>query len=304
VKLDKMEKNAFATVFEMQRELSDRFRGNAAAYIRAAYEYRDRTDIEAKKRGDKIWRKKKLDPQFMRDFVGSRIALRDPVFGPFRMLIETKENREQVLSQMLEGKTKGVKYNPIVLDYLRKAGTLPNELGLVAALFEKMCREKVEPVAGAKPNPKADPVLELERWNPQRDCESCDRLQQGRQRSDEFGGLPGEAVGDGGRHQHNPEGTGTGESLCEQRVRTDNRARLNQINELKLTAKGGPVRAMVIEDLPKPVDSPIFPRGNMPKPGEDVKVVPRRFIEVLAQGDAQPFKEGSGRYELAQAIAQ
>jgi len=51
----------------------------------------------------------------------------------------------------------------------------------------------------------------------------------------------------------------------------DGRSGINKINELKLTSKGGPVRAMVLEDLPKPVDSPIFPRGNAPKPGRSCK---------------------------------
>ncbi len=46
-------------------------------------------------------------------------------------------------------------------------------------------------------------------------------------------------------------------------------------------------------------DLPVFVRGNPARPGP---VVPRRFLEVLSAEGRQPFKEGSGRRELADAI--
>jgi len=48
-----------------------------------------------------------------------------------------------------------------------------------------------------------------------------------------------------------------------------------------------------------PRDLPIFVRGNPNNPGE---VVRRRFLEVLSTGPPQPFDQGSGRLELANAI--
>jgi hypothetical protein len=79
---------------------------------------------------------------------------------------------------------------------------------------------------------------------------------------------------------------------------------LADINKFKMGFKGGPVRAMVVEDLPRAKDSPLFVRGNPPKGGEEIRIVPRRFIEVLSgSGGATPFKLGSGRLELAEAIA-
>jgi hypothetical protein len=83
----------------------------------------------------------------------------------------------------------------------------------------------------------------------------------------------------------------------------ERRSEVSRINELKLTSRGGPVRAMVVEDLPKPVESPIYPRGNKPS-DKDAPTIPRRFLEVLS-GDAEPepFQMGSGRYEMAKAIA-
>ncbi len=76
------------------------------------------------------------------------------------------------------------------------------------------------------------------------------------------------------------------------------------VNKFKMTFRGGPVRAMVLNDLEKPKDSPIFVRGNPPKPGDTPRTVPRRFLEVLSEdGKPAPFKDGSGRLELAQSIA-
>ncbi len=63
---------------------------------------------------------------------------------------------------------------------------------------------------------------------------------------------------------------------------------------------GGPVRAMALEDLPNPVTPHVFLRGKPNNPGEEV---PRQFLEVLAADKREPFKDGSGRLELARAIA-
>jgi cytochrome c553 len=49
-----------------------------------------------------------------------------------------------------------------------------------------------------------------------------------------------------------------------------------------------------------PADMKIFLRGNPAKQGE---VAPRRFLHVLASNSAAPFTQGSGRRELAEAIA-
>lgn len=73
------------------------------------------------------------------------------------------------------------------------------------------------------------------------------------------------------------------------------------VNDIKIGHPGSPGRAQMLEDADKPKDSYVFLRGN---PGSRGAQVPRQFIEVLATGDkAQPFKNGSGRLELAKAIA-
>lgn len=46
-------------------------------------------------------------------------------------------------------------------------------------------------------------------------------------------------------------------------------------------------------------DLPVFRRGNPSDPGP---MVPRRFLSVLCSGNPAPFREGSGRRELADAL--
>jgi hypothetical protein len=84
--------------------------------------------------------------------------------------------------------------------------------------------------------------------------------------------------------------------------RTD--ARLNllirKVNDLKVTHPGAPPRAMVMVDRSKPRNSPIFLRGN---PGSRGTIVKRQFLEILGGSDEKAFTDGSGRLELARAIA-
>jgi hypothetical protein len=53
-------------------------------------------------------------------------------------------------------------------------------------------------------------------------------------------------------------------------------------------------------DAPQPHNAKVFIRGNSGNPGEEV---PRQFPRVLSGKDRKPFQHGSGRLELAQAIA-
>jgi hypothetical protein len=72
-----------------------------------------------------------------------------------------------------------------------------------------------------------------------------------------------------------------------------------QIEAWKANAPGSPPRAHVLADLPTPVMPRVLVRGN---PGSPGVTVPRQFLEILSP-DRKPFNSGSGRLELAQAIA-
>ena len=68
---------------------------------------------------------------------------------------------------------------------------------------------------------------------------------------------------------------------------------------LDMTHDGAPPRAMAMFDNTKPKDSYVFLRGEAENKGE---IAPRRFLEILSGPNRQPFQNGSGRLELAQAI--
>jgi len=72
------------------------------------------------------------------------------------------------------------------------------------------------------------------------------------------------------------------------------------ITQLELTNTAAPMRAMVLEDLVRGHDSPVFIRGE---PGNRGEMAPRRFLQVLS-GPVRPvWTNGSGRLQLALSIA-
>jgi hypothetical protein len=71
-------------------------------------------------------------------------------------------------------------------------------------------------------------------------------------------------------------------------------------DQVKATHPGAPPRAPCMHDLATPVEPVVFKRGNAGNPGEKV---PRRFLAVLSGPERKPFTDGSGRLELARAIA-
>ena len=73
-----------------------------------------------------------------------------------------------------------------------------------------------------------------------------------------------------------------------------------KVDEWQVESADAPPRAMVLHDLPQPVEPHIFKRGKASAPGD---AVPRQFLQLLAGKERRPFQKGSGRLELAQAIA-
>ncbi|MCI0540501.1 MAG: PSD1 and planctomycete cytochrome C domain-containing protein [Verrucomicrobiales bacterium] len=78
------------------------------------------------------------------------------------------------------------------------------------------------------------------------------------------------------------------------------RALQRKVDELDATHPGSPPRAMALQDNPRPTNPHVFIRGNPNNRGPEV---PRQFLEVLAGEHRKPFSKGSGRLELAEAIA-
>ncbi|UUO04321.1 DUF1553 domain-containing protein [Blastopirellula sp. J2-11] len=73
-------------------------------------------------------------------------------------------------------------------------------------------------------------------------------------------------------------------------VVTEEQVRIEPLNE---------THQQIVFHPNQPRDLPLFIRGNISTPGETVR---RRFVEVLSPSEPQPFENGSGRLELADAI--
>ncbi|MGH7341240.1 MAG: DUF1553 domain-containing protein, partial [Candidatus Rokuibacteriota bacterium] len=89
------------------------------------------------------------------------------------------------------------------------------------------------------------------------------------------------------------------EKLYTRAERDKQRQLEKKIEELKATHPGAPQQGMILEDLPQPQEPHVFVRGNPNTPGERV---PRQFPAILSPPQREPFKDGSGRLELARAI--
>ena len=75
-----------------------------------------------------------------------------------------------------------------------------------------------------------------------------------------------------------------------------------EIGALEMNHPGAPARAHALTDVANPKDYPVLLRGEVQNAGA---IVPRRFLAVLSPDPAKrpEWKKGSGRLELAQAIA-
>ncbi len=73
-----------------------------------------------------------------------------------------------------------------------------------------------------------------------------------------------------------------------------------KVDEFQVNDPGAPPRAMVVNDSGRPMDPRVFIRGDANRPG---KQVPRQFVAILSDSERHPFENGSGRLDLANAIA-
>src|SRR5262245_45433165 len=87
--------------------------------------------------------------------------------------------------------------------------------------------------------------------------------------------------------------------VINRKERDDLAALIRKADEWKAKSPVAPARAMVLTDGPK-TEPVVFLRGNANNPGPRV---PRQFPEVVAGPGRKPFSDGSGRLEMAKAIA-
>ena len=73
-----------------------------------------------------------------------------------------------------------------------------------------------------------------------------------------------------------------------------------EIDQWMLQSPGSPPHAVILEDSAVQKNPHVFKRGNPANKGDEV---PRQFLELLSGPNRKPFTKGSGRLELAEAIA-
>lgn len=61
-----------------------------------------------------------------------------------------------------------------------------------------------------------------------------------------------------------------------------------------------PDKAIILKDNPRPAQQAVFVRGNPSRRGD---IVPPQFLAIASPETPQPFQNGSGRLEMAQALA-
>lgn len=90
-------------------------------------------------------------------------------------------------------------------------------------------------------------------------------------------------------------------SYLDQSQRNTHNAMISKVKGVEVSHPGAPPRGMVLIDKQTPIQPVIFRRGQ---PGNRGDKVPRRFPQVLSHVDGgKAFSDGSGRLELAMAIA-
>jgi hypothetical protein len=204
-----------------------------------------------------------------RHFLEQRATPGDHVFGPWVNLINLPdENFAAKALEMLSNSAHLTNVNSLIVAGLRKA-SLTNKAAVARAygqVLVEVYEQSKKPVAGSSGlNAEQQELLELvvgkesPVWFPRRDAPD----HMSRPEKDRYNGL----------------------------VANLDKIAANATNP-------PPARAMVVADLPEPLEPHIFKRGNPSRPGE---AVPRAFPQVL--GNGQPsFTKGSGRLELAHAI--
>jgi hypothetical protein len=261
-------------VQERFHELLSRLRSQVGDYllaVRNAERLPGEDHYEALNPGD-------LHPEIVRrwqEFLVARRRQPDPVFGPWHDLVQVpaKDFAAQSAARLAANRP----LNPLVARALTPPPASLRELAQrYGQLFADIDRQWL---ALRQKAPAEKPSTDF----PDPDRESLRQLLYGR-------GTPLDlAVADVETRR-----------LFDRNTRNQVNALKKQVDEWKANTAVAPPRAMVLHDLANPIQPRVFLRGNPNNLGEPV---PRQFLEVLAGEHRRPFGSGSGRLELARAIA-
>lgn len=286
-KIEELEKKSIAGYYSLVRGLSDKIRKNAevmANYMLITEGKTGTLTPEKRKEASDLAAKYKLNERELNEEFGRHFKPTDKILGPFVKLIGNKESKDQFIETL----TKKDKSSSLVINFLKSKESLPTEKEHIAKLVGDFFNS-IEPSVATNFSIITNPQTDIGTIN--KELLEATTFP-----------LPLVMASEISMEKIKEEGNRFPMRLQAELL---NKVAFSQINELKLTYNGGPVRAMVLEDKPKPINSPLYIRGNPPKAGEPTNIVPRRFIEILSPNqEPRSFSENdSGRLELAEAIA-
>ncbi len=255
------------------------FQGKPADYIRAGLLNGRRNEKNLQARQELI-KQAQLDTPFA-NYFQRVLNPRHPVFGPMKRLEELGDNFATRGPALLKEMQKSGQYNSIVMEELVKAN--PSSESQALAVYEGLVKRytaKQRSFVSAFKSATTDKVSGFTPAEVEFLSGPFDMVPAPQATMDWIRGAIG---------TWNNQMTG--------------RARFvfAKVNDLELTHPGAPARAMVMVDKPSPQNSRLLLRGQAGTPAD---VVPRGFLSILGQeGHRQQFTAGSGRLELAKAIA-
>jgi hypothetical protein len=259
---------------EMLKQLRDR----VGDYLLAAH---DSEKLPDKSKADLLAKERKLDPGVVQAWIKNLEARRkqpDPVFTPFfafESLAETNFNAKsrELANSFSISANGGTNLNPRIAELF--SGESPKDFKDVAERYGKLFRE-IEKSWWELKKEKTNLVEKL----PDASRESLRQVLYA-------SGSPVQVEGDLMRLYDVP----SAEKI---------RALRRKIEELEATHPGAPPRAMVLNDNATPTTPHVFIRGSQHNSGAEV---PRQFLQVVAGPNRKPFQKGSGRLEMAEAVA-
>jgi hypothetical protein len=219
----------------------------------------------------------------VRQYLKERGKQFDPIFAPWQAFARTTAfeggRADELAAHIAKNELDGGKLNALVVQAF--AGDVPKSLTEVAEkyrnLFADIDAQWKTAVDGAKAKNEPGPTALADA-----DAEQIRQVLYG---ADSPLVLSGENL----------------DRSLERQDRTEARRLRQEIEKFRTTAKSAPLQAMGMEDAARiPPKSRVFLRGSPGRPGPEVA---RHFVSIVAGDSPEPFTDGSGRLELAQAIA-
>lgn len=268
----KAESSRAEIIREQTIEALKRYRRRTADYLLASQKQPSSTKPEDGEADPPDGNLRQVGPRRWKKALEKLNPESDPIFAPWFAFAAIPEaefmDRARELAKNIASHKLMHPVNPIVAAAF--GGEPPASLKSVAERYAQLLNDAVEPETSTNTPLSANPARE--------------ELRKALVVGDAPGNLPEKALRESFR------------SMAKKQIEKLD----SDLAQLEQRHRGAPLRAMVLYDNPQPQNSRIFIRGNASNQGDEA---PRQFLEILSDQNRQPFSNGSGRLELARAIA-